>query len=175
MKDILDTLIDTIVSILIIGMIGYALLCIGAYKLTAASTPSLTKEQEIVAKTILGEARGEGKEGMYAVACVIAQRSIAWKLTPKQVCLADSQFDYWTQHKSSTIDDLNRRRVEALMKHDIEKVLYAKNLAIHILKVDRSYTGNADHYCRIGLDNYWTRNRKPVRIIKNHKFFKLRP
>ena len=31
----------------------------------------LTREQDIIAQTILGEARGEGKAGMYAVACVI--------------------------------------------------------------------------------------------------------
>ena len=31
-------------------------------------------QQEIVAITILAEARGEGKRGMYAVACVISKR-----------------------------------------------------------------------------------------------------
>ena len=51
-----------------------------------------TSQRDVVAMTILGEARGEGKAGMYAVACVIAQRSIEWKrngksITPKQVCL----------------------------------------------------------------------------------------
>ena len=47
----------------------------------------LTYDQKIVAMTIVGEARGEGKLGMYAVGAVIAQRVIAWKKTPAQVCL----------------------------------------------------------------------------------------
>ena len=47
--------------------------------LLRGESPRLTEEQRIVAMTILGEARGEGEAGMYAVACVIAQRSIAWE------------------------------------------------------------------------------------------------
>ena len=33
------------------------------------------KEQRIIALTILGEARGEGASGMYAVGCVIQERA----------------------------------------------------------------------------------------------------
>ena len=36
-------------------------------------THTLTREQKVVAITILAEARGEGNAGMYAVAAVIAQ------------------------------------------------------------------------------------------------------
>ena len=48
-----------------------------------AEEKQLTQEQKVIAMTILGEARGEGKAGMYAVACVIAQRSIEWKRNGK--------------------------------------------------------------------------------------------
>jgi N-acetylmuramoyl-L-alanine amidase len=173
MKDILDTLIDTIVSILIIGMRGYVLLCVGAYKLTAASAPSLTKEQEIVAKTILGEARGEGKAGMYAVACVIAQRAVLRNKTPKQICEQPSQFSFWVKDKRTTLDDKNRATVGRLMKHDIEIVRYAKTLAVHVMNLDRSYTGHSDHYCTISVNPYWAKGRTPVRVIGNHKFFRI--
>ena len=44
-------------------------------------------QEQIVAMTILGEARGEGRAGMYAVACTIKARSVNRKLTPAQVCL----------------------------------------------------------------------------------------
>ena len=44
-------------------------------------------ERDVVAMTILGEARGEGEAGMYGVACVIAQRVINRNKTAKQVCL----------------------------------------------------------------------------------------
>ena len=73
MKDAFNTILDTLLTLLIAGMIGYALLCFGVY--TAAADEVLTKDERIVALTILGEARGEGKLGMYAVACVIQQRS----------------------------------------------------------------------------------------------------
>ena len=41
----------------------------------------------VVALTILAEARGDGKDGMAAVACVIAQRAENRSITPDQVCL----------------------------------------------------------------------------------------
>ena len=44
-------------------------------------------QREVVAMTILGEARGEGKAGMYAVATVINTRAINREITPRQVCL----------------------------------------------------------------------------------------
>ena len=34
---------------------------------TMATAQQLTKEQDIIAQTLLGEARGEGKAGVYAV------------------------------------------------------------------------------------------------------------
>ena len=50
-----------------------------------ASALGQNQDSDIVAMTILGEARGEGKAGMYAVACVIAQRSIEWKRNGKTI------------------------------------------------------------------------------------------
>ena len=100
LKDIggiaLDMIITIFAAIIAINIIGSILIstAMGAEAL-APRVQDLTEEQKIVAMTILGEARGEGEEGMYAVACVIAQRSIAWKRTPKQICLADKQFSCW--------------------------------------------------------------------------------
>jgi hypothetical protein len=53
--------------------------------IVCASAIAEEKDSDIVAMTILGEARGEGKAGMYAVACVIAQRSIEWKRNGKTI------------------------------------------------------------------------------------------
>ncbi len=44
-------------------------------------------EQRIVAQTILAEARGDGRAGMYAVAACIKVRSQKRNLSYKQVCL----------------------------------------------------------------------------------------
>ena len=129
-------------------------------------------QRDVVAMTILGEARGEGKAGMYAVACVIAQRSIEWKrngksITPKQVCLQAWQFSCWNK------SDPNRKKLPTLLKTH-QHSAYAKLLATNINNLQRSYVGNADHYCHVNTHNKWTRKGKTIKVIGNHKFFKLR-
>lgn len=136
----------------------------------------LTHEQNVIAQTLLGEARGEGKSGMYAVACVIKQRMNlkSYPNTATGVCLESKQFDYWTQHKRVKWDDINRSNVRRLMHTNTELVRYAKMLAINIHRVNLSYTKNADHYCTTNQHNYWTKGKTPVATIKSHKFYKLR-
>tara|TARA_R110002051_G_scaffold245344_3_gene305101 strand:- start:1834 stop:2304 length:471 start_codon:yes stop_codon:yes gene_type:complete len=141
-----------------------------------AEQPVLTYSQNIIAQTLLGEARGEGKVGMYGVACVIKQRidSKYWPNTASQVCLEVSQFDYWTSRSRVKWDDQNRANVRHLMKGDSELVRYAKMLAVNINRLDLNYTKNADHYCTLETHTYWTKGQKPVATIKQHKFYKLR-
>lgn len=138
----------------------------------------LTQEQRIVAQTILGEARGEGEAGMYAVACVIAQRSIAWGKTPTQVCLKKWQFSCWNPN------DPNSARLSRLL--NTPQATYAKRLAVNLTQLKRNYTKNADHYCTLATHPYWSYKKikkgnrtlkvsiAPVAIIGNHKFYKLR-
>ena len=118
-------------------------------------------ETQVVALTILGEARGEGEAGMYGVACVVIQRSINRNLSPKQVCLEKDQFECWKKMNYN------------LLK--IPQAAYAWRLASNLKRLDRTFVKNADHYCHVNINNYWTRTSKPVKIIKNHKFYKLRP
>jgi|TARA_B100000085_G_scaffold7882_1_gene7075 spore germination cell wall hydrolase CwlJ-like protein len=158
-------------------MNGYSYIVItilcGVYSSTAQT---LTHEQNIIAQTLLGEARGEGKAGMYAVACIVKRRVQlkSYPNTPAKVCLEPSQFDYWTQRKRVKWDDQNRANVRRLMQTDTELVRYAKMLAININRVDLNYIKNADHYCTLKTHNYWTKGRKPVATIGQHKFYKLK-
>jgi len=142
----------------------------------------LTEEQKIVAMTILGEARGEGKAGQYGVACVIAERSIEWGKTLTQVCLKNNgkvwQFSCWSPN------DPNRKKLPDLLKSP--QAAYAKILAINITRLDRNFTANADHYCHINTNPYWAYKTikrkgktikvliKPTKVIGRHKFYKLR-
>jgi spore germination cell wall hydrolase CwlJ-like protein len=137
-------------------------------------------QREVVAMTILGEARGEGRAGMYAVATVINQRVINRSKTPKQVCLQYKQFSCWNE------SDVNRAKLgELYLTHPMRD--YAIRLAANITELKRSYTKNADHYCHINENPYWSYRKvklsngkivkiiiKPVAVIGNHKFFKLR-
>ena len=70
-------------------------LLIGTPLYTANADEVLTYGERIVALTILGEARGEGKRGMYAVGCVIQKRASERNLTPAKVCLQPWQFSIW--------------------------------------------------------------------------------
>jgi len=139
--------------------------------IVCASAIAEEKDSDIVAMTILGEARGEGKAGMYAVACVIAQRSIEWKrngktITPRQVCLQDWQFSCWNKN------DPNRKKLPTLLKTH-QHAAYAKMLAANINNLQRSYVNNADHYCHVNTNKKWTRG-KTIKVIGKHKFYKLR-
>jgi N-acetylmuramoyl-L-alanine amidase len=129
-----------------------------------AVTP-LTKDQETIAMTILGEARGEGYAGMYAVALVIGQRAKDRNKTPAQICLQRKQFSCWNSN------DKNRPKLRGLLK--TKEAYWAKQMAIHITKLNSNYTKQANHYCTLKAKPYWAKNKTPVIIIGNHKFFRL--
>jgi len=138
---------------------------------TAKADEVLTPDERIVALTLLGEARGEGKMGMYAVACVIQLRSEQRKLTVAQVCHQPYQFSTWNAGNGKI-----KKERELWGLWDSKQAPYARELARYLCrgyKFVQQYTGNANHYCTLKTHNYWTRGRKPVKIIGNHKFYNL--
>ena len=149
----------------VISIISLGLVCLSSM----AFGQGLTVEQKIIAQTILGEARGEGKAGMYAVACVVQKRVINRRMKAHKVCLQSKivkgrricQFSCWNDGKESN-------------SLDTAQGIYAKFLAVNLHRLQLSYIKDADHYCTLRTHNYWTKGNKPVAIIGNHKFFKLR-
>jgi N-acetylmuramoyl-L-alanine amidase len=137
-----------------------------------AESPTLTDEQTVVAKTLLGEARGEGYEGMYAVACVIAQRTVNKHMgaaTAKDTCLKNNgkvwQYSCWNP------SDPNFKKLNHLLNtHPLAGK--AKALAVHLHALDRSYVKNADHYAHKNVTNYWTIKLKHVATVGDHKFYR---
>ena len=168
LSDIFDILSSIIVWVIV------AFIFFGYVNMAAAQ--ELTLGQRIVAQTILGEARGEGEAGMYGVACVVQERikSQHWPNTMNGVCFQEGQFDFWTEHEYVTWDDDNREAVRQHMLNNTKVAQYAKRLDIHLNDLDRSYTKNADHYCRVNINNYWTRKSKSIVVIGKHKFLRLR-
>jgi hypothetical protein len=121
-----------------------------------------------VALTLLGEARGEKKIGMFAVACIIQQRVLERNLTPMQVCLEHRQFEVWTGKKE--------RDLMHLWKVDHKIVMYARRLARYVCREGyrlADVTNGANHYCHVNSYPYWIKGKKPTKIIGRHKFFKL--
>jgi spore germination cell wall hydrolase CwlJ-like protein len=193
MKNLLDTLFDTALWLLLWGMALYAILSFAAY--TAAADEVLTPDERIVALTILGEARGEGELGMYAVACVIYERAMTRKLTSAKVCLQPYQFSIWNAGKGKVKKE---SELYYLWKSETCGMMYARRLARvlcrhgwrgeksgHALK--RSIVGHANHYHAKSVTPYWTFKTvtdktgkeikvpiKPVATIKNHVFYRLK-
>ena len=56
-------------------------------------------DQDSIARTVWGEARGLGEDGMRAVCCVITNRvkkqEARWGITPYEVCHKPYQFSCW--------------------------------------------------------------------------------
>ena len=69
----------------------------------AVAAPQELPVAEVLARTLYGEARGEGLPGIEAVACVILNRVAFakargrywWGNTVSQVCLKPGQFSCW--------------------------------------------------------------------------------
>ena len=60
--------------------------------------PSTLTDEQIVARTLDGEAGNQGINGLTAVGCVIQNRTmLCWQneITPRGVCLHKEQFDCW--------------------------------------------------------------------------------
>ena len=131
--------------------------------LAAFAEPTLTDEQQIIALTLLAEARGEGAEGMEAVAMVIKQRMANRKQTASQVCLAPKQFSCWN---GKTSDDLHHLWQSPAAPDAIEVVRRFDEL-------DPAVIGYADHYCTVNIEPFWAIVQVPVVVIGNHTFYRL--
>ena len=187
MKDLVDTMGECVFTLIIALLIGYALLCVGAYATFADE--ALTPDERVVALTLLGEARGEGDAGIYAVGCVILKRSSNRNLTAAQVCQEPWQFSIWNAGKGKI-----KKERELWYLYESPRMGYARQLAIQICanwKLSQEYTGNADHYYSHKIRKQppsWAfkieRDKngkviskkpiKPTKVIGNHTFYKLR-
>ena len=157
--------------------------------MTVHADQVLTTDERVVALTILGEARGEGKMGMYAVACVVQKRSVERKLTPAKVCQQKWQFSVWNGKDRQGKYRLKKEsELYYLWKTDRDVMMYARQLARALCsgkKFCQKTTGSANHYCTLKTNPYWAYKKvkkdgkwikvkiTPVKIIRNHKFYKL--
>lgn len=141
------------------------------------------EDRDILARTLWGEARGEGVPGMAAVAAVIVNRMResarrvatgrppAWWGGPDavSVCHAPWQFSCWNR------GDPNRPRLEALAADD-PKLRPARLVADAALDgTAGDPTGGADHYHARGTRPAWARGRRPLVSIGRHHFHHLGP
>ena len=191
MKDTLKELgsifAEIITAVVIIVLITHAALFVFSYN--ALADEALTPNERVVTLTLLGEARGEGLTGIYAVGCIIQKRTLNRNLTPAQVCQEPWQFSIWNAGKGKI-----KKESELWDLYKSPSMPYARFLARKICagsKLSQDYTGNADHYYSHKIKKqppYWAfkiendKNGKvitkepikPSKVIGNHTFYKLR-
>ncbi len=142
-----------------------------------ARTDLAVREIDVLARTLWGEARGEGQRGMEAVACVIINRVVHarsqsngnfwWGNSIIRVCQKPMQFSCWNR------TDPNLKKLQAI---DTSNSSFA--MAIRIAKwavsgALRDPTYGADHYHALYVSPRWAAGQTPTAVIGKHIFYKL--
>ena len=126
-------------------------------------------DQDILARTIWGEARNQGELGMQAIACVVVNRvnhPSWWGANVRSVCLKPYQFSCWN------LGDPNRPQLMAVTSDDPQ---YADCLTISGNAINGGLsdcTNGADSYRVVGTYARWAEGLQPVAVIGQHEFFK---
>jgi len=133
-------------------------------------------EVDTLARTLWGEARGEGERGMAAVACTILNRvKVAqakgkywWGQNIIQVCQRPYQFSCWNRSdpnfpKLIKVDDTDFKFALALA--------VARKAVVGKLKDE---TGGATHYYADSIKApYWTKGETITAKIGHHIFYRI--
>lgn len=130
---------------------------------------------DVMARTLWGEARGEGTAGMEAVAAVIVNRvDIAqqkggywWGADVISVCQKPYQFSCWNR------SDPSYRRLQDVTE---ENAYFATALRVARRALAGTLadpTGGATHYHADYVAPYWARGETPTVTIGRHIFYRL--
>jgi spore germination cell wall hydrolase CwlJ-like protein len=125
---------------------------------------------DTLARTIYGEARGEGSAGMQAVAAVImnrVRRPRWWGGDIESVCRKRLQFSCWNQ------GDANFPVISAAGESDpvfATALRIARRAAAGVLA---DPTQGATHYHAAGARPDWAKGVKPCAVIGRHVFYRI--
>lgn len=126
-------------------------------------------ELDTMARTVWGEARGEGDVGIAAVAWVIKNRAAKpgwWGRDIESVCLKKWQFSCWNaddpnSSKCATLDESNDafRHIRDICRAVVEGAI-------------PDPTGGATHYHTKAVAPKWAATALPCAVIGHHLFYK---
>ena len=130
----------------------------------------MTQGQDVyLAKTIWGEARGEGARGMQAVANVVMNRVNAgswYGASVKDVVLKKWQFSCWNDNdpNKAIIENLSERQLALNGSLAIARQVMNGSLP--------DITGGATHYHAKSIVPSWAASMQKTAVIGNHIFYK---
>ena len=126
--------------------------------------------KDVAIRTVWMEARGEGQDGMRAVAHVLVNRlkDGRWGNTLAQVCQASAQFSCWST-RDPNLHACNLQPEDLPLFVQIGEWLDA---ALAGEEPDPTY--GATHYYATSMINppYWTATAKLTVVINHHRFYK---
>lgn len=146
--------------------------------------PFFTEDDlDTMALTVWAEARGEGPDGMAAVAWVIRHRfeNPGWWSrqrgdgipddTIAAVCLDAYQFSCWNP------SDPQRARLLNPATKERSDYKLCRKICLDVLQspIEDDLVKGADHYCTKAVAKYtrWARGRTPVKVLGNHQFYRI--
>ena len=144
----------------------YAGLIYAAYRLLKKGYDMTDDQTNYMARTLYGEARGEGARGMQAVANVIMNRVKAgswYGASIKDVVLKPYQFSCWNAN------DPNRN---IILNATPAQLAQARNIAERVISGELpDITGGAVNYHAKSVLPYWAASMTKTATIGNHIFY----
>ncbi len=142
------------------------LLIIFALLSCSSSVHAATYGQQVVAAVLLAEARGEGLQGMAAVAEVMRRRADAQGVTMLAVA------------RPGAFSSLNGTTHDKLLKKFQHHPLFPRALEIARIAYNQpgrlpNLTLGATHFTHKAETPYWAEGHTPVAVIGNHAFYRL--
>ncbi len=130
---------------------------------------------DVLARTLWGEARGEGSAGMEAVACVILNRvkraekegSFWWGNNIIQVCQKPYQFSCWNR------SDPNYKTLQAVQSDDLYFASALRVARRAVAGTLEDMTNGSTHYHADYITPYWAKGETPRTKIGRHVFYRL--
>ena len=130
---------------------------------------------DTLARTLWGEARGEGAKGMEAVAQVIlnrvkvaeAKNGYWWGRDIISVCQKPYQFSCWNR------SDPNYKQLLAVTEKDIHYATAVRIARRAVAGTLKDTTNGATHYHAKSVAPDWAAGQTPSAVIGHHIFYKL--
>lgn len=126
------------------------------------------KQIDVLARTLLGEAKANNVDDAIAIACVVVNRIVLpnWPDDAEAVCFQPFQFSCWNTN------DPNRARIMKAVSRPGS--WFEKCIEIATAAVDRKLpdpTKRSTHYHTPAVKPAWSKKKKPVYETAGHRFF----